>query len=68
MRNSAENPTNLPPSPRGEFEIPDAVQYAIDTLHETFRTVTVRAAVLDITSRADIASVKAILERTEVTL
>ena len=30
------------PSPRGEFEIPDAVQYAIDTLGETFYAVTIR--------------------------
>ena len=29
------------PSPRGEFEIPDAVQYAISTLGETFRAITV---------------------------
>ncbi len=30
------------PSPRGEFELPDAVQYAIATLGETFQAVNVR--------------------------
>jgi glucose-1-phosphate thymidylyltransferase len=49
------------PSPRGEFEIPDAVQYAMRTLGETFRAITVRAPVLDLTSRGDIAPVAAIL-------
>jgi dTDP-glucose pyrophosphorylase len=56
------------PSPRGEFEIPDAVQYAINTLGEIFCAVTVRAPVLDLTSRGDIAPVAAILAATEVRL
>ncbi|HID74368.1 MAG TPA: nucleotidyltransferase family protein [Planctomycetaceae bacterium] len=42
------------PSPRGELELPDAVQYAIDQLGQEFRAVTVRAAVLDLTCRRDI--------------
>ena len=56
------------PSPRGEFEIPDAVQYAIGTLGETFRAVTIRAPVLDMTSRADIGPVAALLANIEVRL
>jgi glucose-1-phosphate thymidylyltransferase len=58
----------IKPSPRGEFELPDAVQHAMHALGETFRAVTVRAPVLDMTSRADIAPVAAILAKTEVRL
>jgi dTDP-glucose pyrophosphorylase len=58
----------IAPSPRGEFEIPDAVQYAMHQLGETFYTVTVRAPVLDLTSRDDIASVATILQSREVRL
>jgi glucose-1-phosphate thymidylyltransferase len=54
------------PSPRGELEITDAVQYAIDVLGETFRVVQVRAPVLDITSRGDIATVAAKLAGLEI--
>jgi glucose-1-phosphate thymidylyltransferase len=56
------------PSPRGELELPAAVQYAIDVLGERFRALTVRAAVLDLTSRGDIAAVAAHLTGTEVNL
>ncbi len=56
------------PSPRGEFEIPDAVRHVIHALGETFSAVQVRAAVLDMTSRADIAAVAAILDKVEVRL
>jgi dTDP-glucose pyrophosphorylase len=56
------------PSPRGEFEIPDAVQYAMHTLGEEFHALTVRAPVLDLTSRGDIGPVAAILVGTEVQL
>ncbi len=45
------------PSPRGELELPDAVQHAIDVLGEPFPVDAVRAPVLDITSRQDIAPV-----------
>ena len=44
-------------SPRGELEITDAVQYALDVLGEPFRVLKVRAPVLDMTSRNDVASV-----------
>ena len=46
----------------------DAVQYAIDVLGESFRAVLVRAPVLDLTSRKDIASVAAKLAGVEVKL
>jgi glucose-1-phosphate thymidylyltransferase len=58
----------IPPSPRGEFEIPDAVQHAMHVLGETFYALTIRAPVLDLTSRDDIASVAAILKPREVKL
>lgn len=47
----------IEPSERGELEITTAVQYAIDHLDTRFHIVPVRAAVLDLTSRADIESV-----------
>lgn len=46
------------PSPRGEYEITDAVQYTIDHLGERFQTVLVRDAVLDLTCRKDILPVQ----------
>lgn len=57
---------NVRPSPRGELELPDAVQYAIDVLGEPFRVVKVRAPVLDLTSRSDVAAVAAKLSGVEV--
>lgn len=56
----------IDPSPRGELEIPTAVQYAIDTLGEPFHAVTVHDAVLDLSSRDDIGPVAAKLKGTEV--
>jgi glucose-1-phosphate thymidylyltransferase len=49
----------IKPSSRGEYEITDAAQYAIDHLGETFRVVRSREPVLDLSSRGDIASVAA---------
>jgi glucose-1-phosphate thymidylyltransferase len=45
------------PSARGELEIQDAVTIAIRDLGEPFHVVRMRAAVLDMSSRADIAFV-----------
>jgi glucose-1-phosphate thymidylyltransferase len=56
------------PSPRGEYEIPDAVQYATDTLGERFKVIVSRDAVLDLSSRADIASVAKTLAGSPVNL
>jgi len=57
---------NIEPSPRGELEVTDAVQYAIDKLGEPFRVLRVRGAVLDMTSRSDIAPIAARLAGVEV--
>jgi dTDP-glucose pyrophosphorylase len=59
---------NIRPSPRGELEIPDAVQYAIDVLGEPFHAVCVRAPVLDLTSRQDVATIGPKLAGVEVAL
>jgi dTDP-glucose pyrophosphorylase len=59
---------NIRPSPRGELEIPDAVQYAIDVLGEPFHAVCVRAPVLDLTSRQDVATIGPKLAGVEVRL
>ncbi len=57
---------NIGPSPRGELELTDAVQYSVDRLGERFQVVPVRAAVLDMTSRKDIGPVKEKLAGMEV--
>ncbi|MGA2618976.1 MAG: sugar phosphate nucleotidyltransferase [Thermoguttaceae bacterium] len=53
-------------SPRGELELTDAVQYAIDVLGERFRAVLVRQPVLDLTTQSDVAAVQARLAGVEV--
>jgi glucose-1-phosphate thymidylyltransferase len=58
----------IKPSKRGEYEITDAVQYSIDVLGERFKAVTATEAVLDITSRSDIAGVREKLSGVEVRL
>jgi len=52
-----ESCRSIAPSPRGELEITDAVQHAVDVLGERFRLLMFRAAVLDLTGRADVPSV-----------
>ena len=56
------------PSSRGEYEIPSAVQYAIETLHERFHVIPFRGEVLDLSTRADIATVARHLEGRSVQL
>ena len=46
------------PSPRGELEITDAVQYCIDEIGQRFRALCFAAPVLDLSSREDIAPIK----------
>ena len=48
----------ITPSPRGELELPRAVQLAIDQHGLRMKVVKVRASVLDLSSRTDIASVE----------
>lgn len=59
---------HIKPSVRGEFEIADAVQFAIDELGATFYALPDNNPVLDMTSRSDIASVTEFLSRIDVSL
>ncbi len=58
----------IPLSARGELELPDAVQHAINVQGEEFPVAAVKAPVLDITSRRDIAPVAKRLADVEVQL
>lgn len=55
-------------SPRGEYELADAVQHAIDVLGERFEVVPAREGVLDLSMRSDIPSVARRLSGFEVRL
>ncbi len=59
---------NIKPSPRGEYEIPDAVAFAVSELGAEFNTVTIDSPVLDLTSRSDLAAVREALADVEVNL
>ena len=48
---------SITPSDRGELELTDAVQYAMEKLHESFKVLTFQSSVLDLSSRSDIAAV-----------
>jgi glucose-1-phosphate thymidylyltransferase len=58
----------IAPSPRGELELTDAVQHAIDCLGVRFRAVRVAASVLDLTGRQDVAPVARVLAGVRVEL
>jgi len=58
----------ISPSPRGEYEIPDAVEYAMNSLGKTFRVLRFNLPVLDLSCRADVAAVWEKLSGTEVRL
>ena len=59
---------HIDPSPRGEFEITDAAQYVIDEMGGQFRVLYSNEAVLDMSSRDDVASVRDYLAGTPVFL
>jgi glucose-1-phosphate thymidylyltransferase len=56
------------PSPRGELELPMAVQLAVGVLGTRIRALPIDATVLDLSHRADIPAVAARLRAVEVTL
>jgi dTDP-glucose pyrophosphorylase len=58
----------VPRSARGELELPQAVQLAIDELGMRMEVVCLRAAALDMSSRADVASVAERLAEVQVEL
>ena len=58
----------VPISPRGELELPRAVQLGIDQHGAKFRVITVSEPVLDMSSRGDIAKVEERLRGTSVSL
>jgi glucose-1-phosphate thymidylyltransferase len=58
----------VPKSARGELELPNAVQWAIEHLGMQVRAVPVRAGVLDLSQRGDIPAVAARLRGTAVRL
>jgi glucose-1-phosphate thymidylyltransferase len=53
---------SVPMSPRGELELPRAVQMAVDTMGMEFTVVRMNSPVLDMTTRGDIATVQKRLE------
>lgn len=59
---------NIRPSVRGEYEVTDAVQYAIDNLGVSFGAILFSGPVLDLTSRDDIEAVTEKLAGAEVRL
>lgn len=51
----------IEPSPRGEWELPDAVRFAMRQHGQSFQVVPARGPVLDLSSRADIQAVSDLL-------
>jgi dTDP-glucose pyrophosphorylase len=58
----------VPASPRGELELPLAIQYAIDVLGIRITMIPADAAVLDLSRRADVPTVAARVRTIEVRL
>jgi dTDP-glucose pyrophosphorylase len=58
----------VPRSVRGEFELPEAVQFGLSSLGLRFKTVPLRMGVLDLSYRSDIAGVAERLAKIRVEL
>lgn len=58
----------IEPSPRGELELPDAVEYTMKQMGQKYRAVVVRAAVLDMSYRSDVPAVAAKLKGKQLRL
>lgn len=58
----------IAPSSRGEFELPDAVEYSMARLGERYQVLRSDEPVLDLSSRADVARVTRQLEGVDVRL
>jgi glucose-1-phosphate thymidylyltransferase len=56
------------PSPRGEYELPDAVMYTIREMGERYRVIPCSAGVLDLSNRGDIAGIQQHLDKVQVRL
>jgi len=59
---------SIGPSARGEYEVTDAAQYTIDVLGQHYQAMKVSSAVLDLSSRKDVAPVAARLAGKRVDL
>ncbi len=59
---------DVQPSPRGELELPLAVQYAVEVLGMRFTVIPADAPVLDLSRRSDIPRVAAMLSAVNVNL
>ncbi|MEE3233420.1 MAG: sugar phosphate nucleotidyltransferase [Candidatus Latescibacterota bacterium] len=59
---------SIPLSARGEFELPDAVQFAMEQMGISFNMRVYNEAVLDLSHKGDVESVKKRLENVEVNL
>ena len=59
---------SIGPSPRGEWELPLAVDYAMNRMGVAFHCVVVDEPVLDLSHRSDLAGVKSALANVEVNL
>lgn len=58
----------VPRSSRGEFELPEAVQFGISSLGLRFKTISFRSGVLDLSYRTDIAEISRRLAEIQVEL
>jgi glucose-1-phosphate thymidylyltransferase len=59
---------SIAPSARGEWELPSAVEYSREHLGQTYRAISARGPVLDLSSRGDVKWVEDALSAIEVRL